>query len=72
MRAGDKGAPVDARPEPEVIVVGAGFGGIDSGIAPSTHGEMYWQNRHFDLDVYRYTVGAPAASEAVVLSEEVS
>ncbi|WP_067701891.1 flavin-containing monooxygenase [Nocardia jejuensis] len=31
----------------------------DSPFRPSTHGEMYWQNRHFDLDVYQYTVGAP-------------
>lgn len=44
----------------------------DSPFRPSTHGEMYWQNRHFDLDVYRYTVGAPVASESVALSEEVS
>ncbi|AYF74278.1 NAD(P)/FAD-dependent oxidoreductase [Nocardia yunnanensis] len=44
----------------------------DSPFRPSTHGEMYWQNRHFDLDVYRYTVGAPAPAPAAVLSEEVS
>ncbi|MFD7847908.1 flavin-containing monooxygenase [Nocardia sp. NPDC059764] len=44
----------------------------DSPFRPSTHGEMYWQNRHFDLDVYRYTVGAPVAAETVALSEEVS
>ncbi|MVU75721.1 SidA/IucD/PvdA family monooxygenase [Nocardia sp. ET3-3] len=42
----------------------------DSPFRPSTHGEMYWQNRHFDLDVYRYTVGAPVDSPAVALSEE--
>ncbi|WP_405490000.1 flavin-containing monooxygenase [Nocardia sp. NBC_00511] len=42
----------------------------DSPFRPSTHGEMYWQNRHFDLDVYRYTVAATAASEPAVLSEE--
>ncbi|MFE3023743.1 flavin-containing monooxygenase [Nocardia tengchongensis] len=44
----------------------------DSPFRPSTHGEMYWQNRHFDLNVYRYTVGAPVAAEPVALSEEVS
>ncbi|WP_040813268.1 flavin-containing monooxygenase [Nocardia concava] len=44
----------------------------DSPFRPSTHGEMYWQNRHFDLDVYRYTIGAPVASEPVALSEEAS
>ncbi|GAB4583646.1 flavin-containing monooxygenase [Nocardia sp. IFM 10818] len=43
----------------------------DSPFRPSTHGEMYWQNRHFDLDVYRYTVGAPVPAPAV-LSEEAS
>ncbi|HSV38494.1 MAG TPA: NAD(P)/FAD-dependent oxidoreductase [Nocardioidaceae bacterium] len=26
----------------------------DSPFRPSTHGEMWWHNRHFDLDVYRY------------------
>ncbi|MGW3539472.1 flavin-containing monooxygenase [Nocardia niigatensis] len=44
----------------------------DSPFRPSTHGEMYWQNRHFDLDVYRYSLGARAASAAVALAEEVS
>lgn len=44
----------------------------DSPFRPSTHGEMYWQNRHFKLDVYRYTTGAPAPSEVGVLSEEAS
>ncbi|BAW04701.1 flavin-containing monooxygenase [Nocardia seriolae] len=44
----------------------------DSPFRPSTHGEMYWQNRHFDLDVYRYTVGAPVRPAPVALSEEVS
>ncbi|MFI1917449.1 flavin-containing monooxygenase [Nocardia sp. NPDC020380] len=44
----------------------------DSPFRPSTHGEMYWQNRHFNLDVYRYTTGAPAPSEVAVLSEEAS
>lgn len=36
----------------------------DSPFRPSTHGEMYWHNRHYDLDVYRYTVGAPTAVRA--------
>ena len=27
----------------------------DSPFRPSTHGEMYWQNRHYDMDVYRYS-----------------
>jgi len=29
----------------------------DSPFRPSTHGEMYWQNRHYNLDVYRYSTG---------------
>ncbi|TDH50287.1 NAD(P)/FAD-dependent oxidoreductase [Mycobacterium eburneum] len=36
----------------------------DSPFRPSTHGEMYWQNRHYNLDVYRYSVG-PAVPAAV-------
>ncbi|MBL1078195.1 NAD(P)/FAD-dependent oxidoreductase [Nocardia sp. 2] len=44
----------------------------DSPFRPSTHGEMYWQNRHFDLDVYRYTQGAPVPAQPVVYSEESS
>lgn len=32
----------------------------DSPFRPSTHGEMYWHNRHYDLDVYRYTAVASA------------
>lgn len=36
----------------------------DSPFRPSTHGEMYWQNRHYDLDVYRYGTG-PAVAGAV-------
>ena len=30
----------------------------DSPFRPTTHGEMYWQNRHFNLDVYRYSTGS--------------
>ncbi|OBK83022.1 flavin-containing monooxygenase [Mycolicibacter sinensis] len=30
----------------------------DSPFRPTTHGEMYWQNRHYDLDVYRYSAGS--------------
>ncbi|MGV9412923.1 flavin-containing monooxygenase [Nocardia sp. NPDC003693] len=44
----------------------------DSPFRPSTHGEMYWHNRHFDLDVYRYTAGAPVLADPVALSEELS
>ncbi|MEV6065009.1 NAD(P)/FAD-dependent oxidoreductase [Nocardia sp. NPDC052001] len=44
----------------------------DSPFRPSTHGEMYWQNRHFDLDVYRYSTGAPHPADIAALSEEVS
>ncbi|MFF2557617.1 flavin-containing monooxygenase [Nocardia sp. NPDC058058] len=44
----------------------------DSPFRPSTHGEMYWQNRHFDLDVYRYSTGAPHPAAVAVRSEEVS
>lgn len=29
----------------------------DSPFRPSTHGEMYWQNRHYDVDVYHYSTG---------------
>lgn len=36
----------------------------DSPFRPSTHGEMYWQNRHYSLDVYRYGLG-PAVHEQV-------
>ena len=35
----------------------------DSPFRPSTHGEMYWQNRHFNLDSYLYdtsTVALPS------------
>jgi cation diffusion facilitator CzcD-associated flavoprotein CzcO len=35
----------------------------DSPFRPSTHGEMYWQNRHFDLDIYQY--GTAPSKEAV-------
>ncbi|WP_067574252.1 flavin-containing monooxygenase [Nocardia acidivorans] len=44
----------------------------DSPFRPSTHGEMYWQNRHFDLDVYRYSAGASRPLQVDALSEEVS
>ncbi|ORA61367.1 flavin-containing monooxygenase [Mycobacteroides franklinii] len=30
----------------------------DSPFRPTTHGEMYWQNRHYDLDVYHYSAGS--------------
>lgn len=45
----------------------------DSPFRPSTHGEMYWQNRHFDLDVYRYTTGPAvlAATEVMTAKESV-
>lgn len=40
----------------------------DSPFRPSTHGEMYWQNRHYDLDVYRY--GPQPVVTASVTSEQ--
>lgn len=42
----------------------------DSPFRPSTHGEMYWQNRHFDLDVYNYGAAATAAVPAVAAVKE--
>lgn len=35
----------------------------DSPFRPSTHGEMYWQNRHFDLDDYRYATAPTRLKE---------
>jgi len=42
----------------------------DSPFRPTTHGEMYWQNRHFDLDVYRYTASSPKPAEVVTAAKE--
>lgn len=42
----------------------------DSPFRPSTHGEMYWQNRHYDLDVYRYSAGAPAPDAVATKTKE--
>jgi cation diffusion facilitator CzcD-associated flavoprotein CzcO len=41
----------------------------DSPFRPSTHGEMYWQNRHFDLDSYHYDNAASAVSLAAASME---
>lgn len=41
----------------------------DSPFRPSTHGEMYWQNRHFDLDDYRYCDGVTTRNTDPVLEE---
>lgn len=38
----------------------------DSPFRPTTHGEMYWQNRHYDLDVYRYSTPAESATAAAI------
>jgi cation diffusion facilitator CzcD-associated flavoprotein CzcO len=42
----------------------------DSPFRPSTHGEMYWQNRHYDLDVYRYSTGTAASNTALANTKE--
>lgn len=43
----------------------------DSPFRPSTHGEMYWHNRHFNLNVYRYFTPTPNRSvEPAVPAEE--
>ncbi|MFG1791789.1 flavin-containing monooxygenase [Nocardia sp. NPDC049149] len=42
----------------------------DSPFRPTTHGEMYWHNRHFDLDVYRYSIGSSPAAEVVATAKE--
>jgi len=36
----------------------------DSPFRPSTHGEMYWQNRHFNLDSYLYDTATVAKRRA--------
>ncbi|MFI7000946.1 flavin-containing monooxygenase [Nocardia sp. NPDC050175] len=43
----------------------------DSPFRPSTHGEMYWQNRHFDLDDYHYRQPVPAPRPGAILEESV-
>lgn len=42
----------------------------DSPFRPSTHGEMYWQNRHYDLDVYRYNSGSETSQPAEEKAKE--
>jgi cation diffusion facilitator CzcD-associated flavoprotein CzcO len=42
----------------------------DSPFRPTTHGEMYWQNRHYDLDVYRYGTGTANLHEVTATSKE--
>lgn len=42
----------------------------DSPFRPSTHGEMYWHNRHYDLDVYRYTVDTSVPGSVFVELQE--
>ena len=42
----------------------------DSPFRPTTHGEMYWQNRHYDLDVYRYGTGSADVHHVVATSKE--
>ncbi|WP_232315470.1 flavin-containing monooxygenase [Mycobacterium celatum] len=42
----------------------------DSPFRPSTHGEMYWQNRHYDLDVYRYSLGPAVHKHVAAKSKE--
>ncbi|NNH68710.1 NAD(P)/FAD-dependent oxidoreductase [Nocardia uniformis] len=43
----------------------------DSPFRPSTHGEMYWQNRHYNLDDYRYGTPARAPHTTTVLEESI-
>lgn len=43
----------------------------DSPFRPSTHGEMYWQNRHYDLDVYRFSGNDPAPAAVTSAKETV-
>jgi hypothetical protein len=42
----------------------------DSPFRPSTHGEMYWQNRHFDLDIYQYGTGVGSHEDLATVSKE--
>ncbi|NNH72769.1 NAD(P)/FAD-dependent oxidoreductase [Nocardia uniformis] len=42
----------------------------DSPFRPTTHGEMYWHNRHFNLEVYNYTTTAPVAATSVPTVKE--
>ena len=42
----------------------------DSPFRPTTHGEMYWHNRHYDLDVYCYGPGEEADRELATASKE--
>lgn len=42
----------------------------DSPFRPSTHGEMYWQNRHYNLDVYRYSAGSKTSQPDVEKAKE--
>ncbi|MBJ8339081.1 NAD(P)/FAD-dependent oxidoreductase [Antrihabitans sp. YC3-6] len=42
----------------------------DSPFRPSTHGEMYWENRHYDLDVYQYGVAAAESVDSSVAAKE--
>ncbi|PBA02821.1 hypothetical protein CKJ75_03970 [Mycobacterium avium] len=37
---------------------------------PSTHGEMYWQNRYYNLDVYRYSRGVAVLDAAAAMTKE--
>ncbi|MCA2239066.1 NAD(P)/FAD-dependent oxidoreductase [Mycobacterium intracellulare] len=42
----------------------------DSPFRPSTHGEMYWQNRYYNLDVYRYSRGVAVLDAAAAMTKE--
>jgi cation diffusion facilitator CzcD-associated flavoprotein CzcO len=42
----------------------------DSPFRPTTHGEMYWQNRHYDLDVYRYSTGSAVPETVASIAGE--
>lgn len=42
----------------------------DSPFRPATHGEMYWHNRHYDIDVYRYSAGIPVPDAVAVKTKE--
>ncbi len=42
----------------------------DSPFRPSTHGEMYWQNRRYDLNVYRFSIGCAAVGSSTAKVKE--
>ena len=41
----------------------------DSPFRPATHGEMYWEKRHYNLDVYRCSVGPAALRDSAATAK---